>query len=330
MKKYRFLFLILFLGIFFFPKDAFAKTTVDYMVIYSPGYEYQNSCDNCQYLDNFAPEKKSDRVGFRFGQSLIQGVTYTMRFTFDVYYSTSSPYYYDFGFYGPAKLGNASFTRSDAVYVDWMNAYQITNTATLTWTQGQNVENFAAELYFEPNLWLLQLNVVDWTLTAQGQGNSDVIINSSQNIIDNQDKNTDRVIDNQNKNQQQTNEKLDKLDDTLNDDDTSSSENQIDGFFNNFEDNHHGLSSVITAPLVFIRNLLNHSCSPLRLQLPFVDSVVNLPCMKSIYQQHFGLFFNLYQTITTGVIAYAVLIRIFATIKGLQDPQNDKIEVFNL
>lgn len=117
---------------------------------------------------------------------------------------------------------------------------------------------------------------------------------------------------------------------TIKDSSVDGSTGTASSFFDNFNSNSHGLSGIITAPLVFIRNLLNHSCTPLNFNLPFVNKNVNLPCMTAIYQNYFGGFFTLYQVITTGIIAYWVVIKIFGTIKGLQDPQNDKIEVFKL
>ena len=137
-------------------------------------------------------------------------------------------------------------------------------------------------------------------------------------------------IDSLNEEQKKTNEELNNLNKNITSDDTSGANSIADRFFGDFEEDNFGLQDVVTAPLVFIRNLLNHSCEPLDLQLPFVNKIIHLPCMHAIYTEYFGLFFTLYQTITTGVIAYAVLIRIFATVKGLQDPQNDKIQVMNL
>jgi hypothetical protein len=52
--------------------------------------------------------------------------------------------------------------------------------------------------------------------------------------------------------------------------------------------------------------------------------------MTAIYNKHFGSIFTLYQTITTGFIAYWVAVRIFALIKGFKDPEDDKIEVMDL
>lgn len=116
----------------------------------------------------------------------------------------------------------------------------------------------------------------------------------------------------------------------LKDDDTTEAEGTASDFFSGIESDNHGLSGLITQPLDFLRALTSTSCQPLEFELPFVHDQVSLPCMKGIYQQHFGVFFSLYQMMTTGLIAYSVGIRLFARIKGLQDPQNDRIEVFNL
>lgn len=137
-------------------------------------------------------------------------------------------------------------------------------------------------------------------------------------------------IDRNTEEQEETNNKLDDLNDNITNSDSSGATDSAGSFFEDFENDSHGLSGVITAPLTFIQSLLGHSCQPLTFDLPFVDKEVSLPCIKPIYQEYFGLFFNLYQVITTGIIAYAVGIRIFATVKGLQDPQYDKIEVLKL
>lgn len=322
MKKYKFLFLFLLFGFFFIPKDVFARTEVrllkgDYTEV---ARCVDQECINGTFYADVGPVKRIMLV--QDGYSIPANMKYKWYLDFSLSYtpSTLSALGIRVG-----QSGNTWMTPTwnyevvnryfDSVYGSPTNRYHVNATFT-TLNQGDTIYT---DIDLGEDIWVYNFTLYAWRLTALGSETNDIIFNQTQELIDNQ-----------NKNQQETNDRLDKIDDTLNDDDTSSSESQIDGFFNNFEDNHHGLSSVISAPLVFIRNLLNHSCEPLRLKLPFVDTYVNLPCMKSIYQEHFGLFFNLYQTITTGVIAYAVFIRMFATIKGLQDPQNDKIEVFNL
>lgn len=127
-----------------------------------------------------------------------------------------------------------------------------------------------------------------------------------------------------------TNENLDKLNENITNDDTTESNENASNFFSGVESNNHGLSGLITQPLNFLRSLTGTTCQPLQFELPFVQKQVSLPCMKGIYQEYFGVFFTLYQMLTTGIIAYSVGIRLLGRIKGLQDPQNDRIEVFNL
>lgn len=104
--------------------------------------------------------------------------------------------------------------------------------------------------------------------------------------------------------------------------------------FQNFTSNDFGLSSIITAPLPLIQSLNSASCSDISLPLGIFggahDNRLILPCMTPLYQNWFGGFFTLYQTITTGFIAYYVGLGFFNKIKQLKDPENDKIEVVDL
>lgn len=121
-----------------------------------------------------------------------------------------------------------------------------------------------------------------------------------------------------------------KFYDNVLDTDTSDSQTKGSNFFKNYNSNSHGLSGIITAPLKFLQSLTGAKCSPLKFELPFVKKEVQLQCMKSIYQTHFGVFYTLWQTLTTGLIAYTVCLNFYKKIRDLQNPDNDKIEVLNL
>lgn len=121
-----------------------------------------------------------------------------------------------------------------------------------------------------------------------------------------------------------------QLQNTLNDSNTDSAQGQASGFFGDFQSDAHGLSGVITAPISFLQSLTASSCSPLEFELPFIHDEVSLPCMKPIYQQRFGVFFTLWQLITTGLISYNVCLNFYKKIRDLQNPNNDRIEVLNL
>lgn len=101
-------------------------------------------------------------------------------------------------------------------------------------------------------------------------------------------------------------------------------------FFNGFDNNTHGLTSVITAPLQLIGSITSSTCSPLTLPMPFGMPNAQLPCMGTIYKKHFGTFFDLYQTITFGMVSYWVCVNLFAMVKGFKDPDSDKVEVLDL
>lgn len=104
--------------------------------------------------------------------------------------------------------------------------------------------------------------------------------------------------------------------------------------FQNFTSNDFGLTSIVTAPLPLIQSLNSSSCSDMSLPLGIFggvhDNRLVLPCMTPVYENLFGNFFTLYQTITTGFIAYYVGLAFFNKIKQLKDPENDKIEVVDL
>lgn len=152
-------------------------------------------------------------------------------------------------------------------------------------------------------------------LTARINDINDQLLNESKKQTDEMKKQT---------------EEQKKQNDFLNDDNVDDSKDKASNFFNDFSENNHGLSGLVNSPISLLQNLTTTTCTPLSFKLPMVDDEVSLPCLKPIYRQYFGVFFTLYQMMTTGLISYAVGIRLFAKVKGLQDPQNDKIEVFSL
>lgn len=131
--------------------------------------------------------------------------------------------------------------------------------------------------------------------------------------------------------QQQTTDAVNDVNDTLTDDDTTGATSEASDFFSGFNSNTFGLTSIVTAPLNLIQSLTSQSCSPLHLPLPYLDNkYLDLPCMSSVYSQFFGNFFTLYQTITFGIVAYWVCVRIFNQVKDFKNPEHDEIEVLDL
>lgn len=100
--------------------------------------------------------------------------------------------------------------------------------------------------------------------------------------------------------------------------------------FSDFSSNTFGLTSIITAPLSLIGSLSSTSCTHLNLPLPFIGGTLTLPCMYDFYSSTFGVLFTLYQTITTGIISYWVIVKIFNLVKDFKNPDHDEIEVIDL
>lgn len=101
--------------------------------------------------------------------------------------------------------------------------------------------------------------------------------------------------------------------------------------FKNFKTNDHGLSSIITSPLSFIKNLSSATCTPVVLPIPFSKNQnVKLPCLTTMYEEKASAVYSIYKIVITGITAYWVCVRIYALVKGFKDPNDDKIEVMEL
>lgn len=170
------------------------------------------------------------------------------------------------------------------------------------------------------------LGTINANANANAQYNQQTMERVGQSIINNQNSNNQAIIDSQ----EETTNAVNDLNDTINDDDVSDSETQASSFFGNFQNNDHGLSGIITAPLSFIQSLSSSTCSPLTWHFGWFENEFSLPCATTIVQNNWPDFLTLYQTITFGVVAYIVILNIFALVKGFKDPDSDKLEVLEL
>lgn len=177
-------------------------------------------------------------------------------------------------------------------------------------------------------------NITFWGyhLSSLGSGQG-LTLSDVQNIVNNatSDLSTSTDIRNAERNiKTQIEESTNKIDDTINNTDTSGSQGAANSFFEGFDTDDYGLSDIVTMPLDLIRGLTSNTCVSLNLTIPFVNKSFDLPCMSSIYQKYFGSFFNLYQIITFGFTSYWVIVRIFNLVKDFKNPDHDEIEVLDL
>lgn len=110
----------------------------------------------------------------------------------------------------------------------------------------------------------------------------------------------------------------------------------IDIFLDKLEElvqpSEDGITSIITAPLSYIKSLSNGVATCSSISLPLVswfNKDLILPCPSTIYSK-FGSFLTIYQTITTGIIAYWCLVNILSLTLQFKEPFSDKIEVMDL
>lgn len=152
------------------------------------------------------------------------------------------------------------------------------------------------------------------------------IINQNQQIINNSSVTNQKIGE--------VNNSINETNDTIKDSNVDEAEDSASSFFSGFNTDTFGLTSIITAPLTLIGSITSSSCTPLGLEIPFINSAENshlyLPCMSDIYSRYFNEFFDIYQIITFGVIAYWVCVNIFRMVKDFKNPDHDEIEVIDL
>ena len=90
------------------------------------------------------------------------------------------------------------------------------------------------------------------------------------------------------------------------------------------------LTRFIFLPITFIVGMIDDSCQPLIWDIPLVNTRVVVPCMSSIYGTYFSTFIGIFSTIMTALITYRCCIKLLATIKGVLDAEDDKLEVIDL
>ena len=126
----------------------------------------------------------------------------------------------------------------------------------------------------------------------------------------------------------ETNEKLDDLNQSINDDNVSGATSTGNDFFDNFTDSDNGgISGIITAPLNAINAMLNGTCQPL--STTYKGKTISLQCGTDMWNKLSAIrdFLNL---VLGGLLCYRICLKIFHIVQNLKNPDNDKVEVMNL
>ena len=266
------------------------------------------------FYRSFGNATSRDQIGFRFSA-----------FDYSINNATVQFVFYDSGLVSPYSIPYQAFIRDTSSN----KYYSCFSDSSGTYSSSTSTANYTSpwNAFYCPNV---SFNSSFELIVTSGfnspQSNSTMGITCLTITTDNDQD----LLQEQNDKIDETNNQLQDMNDTINSDDTTESEDEATSFFEDFENEDHGLTGIITAPLRLINSLASSSCSPLTFPLPFVDTQVSLPCMQPIYQQHFSSFLSIYQIITTGLIGYWISVKIFAHVKGFKNPEEDKVEVLDL
>jgi hypothetical protein len=115
---------------------------------------------------------------------------------------------------------------------------------------------------------------------------------------------------------------------TVNDPTTTNAVTRLLGSLDNIET--FGLQQFFLAPINFYATLpaLAENCSPI--SIPLMGQNISLQCMKPLYYNWSTSIMTIYTTVLTAGIAYLVASNIFRTIKNINSPDKDGIEVAKL
>lgn len=171
-----------------------------------------------------------------------------------------------------------------------------------------------------------------WRLYPSGQNifrnYTYVSYSSSPQFIDVFGSTNKTILDISN-NVNEVNQGIKDTNNTIKDDTVDNS--QFDDFFSGFETNGHGVTAIITTPLMLLNHLTQDNCVPLNLSLPYIDSNISLPCADTVMSSMIGnSAWNFFRTIFTGFISYKVLVDLLSFINNMRNPDNDNIEVIDL
>lgn len=117
--------------------------------------------------------------------------------------------------------------------------------------------------------------------------------------------------------------------DSINNDNVDDSSGTASGFFNDFSDNGHGLSGIVTAPLNAVNAMLSTTCTAP--SATYKNKTFSLPCGDILWNQEGASNFkNILNLFYGGIICFGILKSLFKDVNDLKNPDNDKVEVVDL
>lgn len=162
---------------------------------------------------------------------------------------------------------------------------------------------------------------------------------AANDIINNNNSNTNSIINNNNQNTQNIINSQNEINNSINDDSIDTALDTGNDFFDNFNvDDSRGFSSIVTAPIQFLRDLLtsSHSCSPLSISFNPNDgthsgtSTWSIPCGDILWSKAPNTIILLWYTIIYGLLGYRILVDMMRFINRTLNPEDTSEYIMDL
>ena len=280
------------------------------------------SCSNCSNNEYISSNLMQDVTSFHiyFGNefTFYQNYKYDIKIKFRLYSNTigslvlGNPLFCIPG-YCPNLNVNEYSAGGGWSYTDEFPFFPSVVGLTISGDFTMTMQGTSGYLEFNPRSFnFYGIRILEYSVSTLSDDTGAIINNSSNQIIQNNKENTQNIINNQNSNQQQTNEKLDKLEQSIINDDVPS----LDAI----EDSSGWLppgpvDSILNLPLTFLNNLISNlskTCSPVSIPIPFVNQNFQLPCISTLYDS-MGIttFVNWVGLISGTLILYYYLLSLY-------------------
>lgn len=154
----------------------------------------------------------------------------------------------------------------------------------------------------------------------------DAINNTNQSLI-----NSINNANNQaHQDAQQAHQDSQDIKNTLTNDNVDGANSDLDNFKNSstFSDST-GLQAILELPLNLV-NSLSNTCQPISITIPWLDYTGTIPCMSTIYSQHFNSLYSVVAVVVNAFFIYRILLKIYELVHNAKQPDEDKLEVIDL
>lgn len=223
--------------------------------------------------------------------------------------------------YPDAQYGYENSKILVQIYLDdntWMNCENNGGADYYCPTNGKGIKRLSAKFFrlsgVASNSWFIFQSTYSWYASE----NNEIVIEQQQ---------TNTTLTDIQEQQEQQNE-------FMNSTDMTAADNEIDGFLQGGLSNlfkiDDSLQQIVNLP-VQLFNSLTSACTPIQLNIPFINEIATIPCPDAIYNKILGSALkNLLKIVVNGFICYRLLLVILGLVQNMTNPDDSKLEVVDL